>query len=126
VEKIKKCCQGSLSAKLVQAKAKLGWNNQLLARFGKLSSVQSDQLKNEKGVLPDCYSLGFQDMTKLDVNRTAWWKECHIKCNIGELRVKAEHHIKFWRDKNNKLDLVNGTYDDAEVHHVNVKYEQED
>jgi hypothetical protein len=64
-------------------------------------------------------------MTRLDVNRTAWWDECHKKCTIGELGVKAEHHIKFRCDKNNKLDLVNGTFDDAEVHHVNVKYEQE-
>jgi hypothetical protein len=66
-------------------------------------------------------------MTRVDINGTAWWEECHKKCTIvGELRVKAEHRIKFWCDKNNKLDLVKGTYDDAEVYyHVNVKYEQE-
>ena len=53
------------------------------------------------------------------------WDECHKKCTIGELGVQAEHHIKFRRDKNHKLDLVNGTYDKTEVHRVNVTYEQE-
>ena len=125
VEKIKKRAQGNLSAMSVQAKAKLGWNNQLLVRFGKLPTAELEKLKDSNGSLPDCYNLGVRDCTKLDVNGTAWWDECHKKCTIGELGVQAEHHIKFRRDKNNKLDLVNGKYDEAEVHHVNVKYEQE-
>jgi hypothetical protein len=118
VEKIKKRAQGSLIPTSVQAKAKLGWNKQLLVRFGKLKFDSNDNLL-------DCYNLGVRDMTKLDVNGTAWWDECHKKCTIGELGVQAEHHIKFRRDENGKLDLENGRYDDSEVHHVNVKYEQE-
>jgi hypothetical protein len=61
VEKIKKPSQGSLEATVVQAKAKLGWNNQLLVHFGKLSPAKLDELKNTNGELPDCYNLGVQD-----------------------------------------------------------------
>jgi hypothetical protein len=125
VEKIKKRAQGSLLSTSVQARAKLGWNTQLLVRFGKLSDVALEGLKDEQGHLPDYYNLGLRDCTKLNECGTAWWDECHKKCTIGELGIQAEHHIKFRRDMNGKVDLKNGTYDDAEVHHVNVKYEQE-
>jgi len=81
VQKIKKRAQGSYSAKL-------GWNNQLLVRFGKLPSAELEKLKDSNGNLPDCYNLGVRDCTKLDVNGTAWWDECHKKCSIGELGVK--------------------------------------
>jgi hypothetical protein len=94
VEKIKKRAQGSLSATSVQAKAKLGWNIQLLVRFGKLSPAELDNCKDSNGNLPDCYSLGVRDCTRLNVDGTAWWDECHKKCTIGE------HHIKFRCDKN--------------------------
>jgi hypothetical protein len=75
-----------------------------------------EKLKDSNGNIPDCYNLGVRDCTKVDINRTAWsWDKCHKKCMIGELGVQAEQHVKFWRDKNNKLDLENGTYDDAEA-----------
>jgi hypothetical protein len=97
VEKIKNRAQGSLSVMSVQAKAKLGWNIQLLVRFGKVSHAEQDNHKDSNGNLPD--SLGVRDCTRLNVNGTAWWDECHNKCTLGELGVQAKHHIKFRCDK---------------------------
>ena len=71
VKKIKKRAQGSLLATSVQAKAKLGWNNQLLVRFGKLSSAEMEEINESNRMRTDCYNLGVRDCTILDVNGTA-------------------------------------------------------
>ena len=99
-------------------RASLGWATQLLIRFGHLSSERfRDKVTN---LIPEWYDS--TKMDKLEPSQVGWFDECHKKCKIGN---PIDRYMVFPRDKNNKLDLVNGTYNKDPKFLMKVKFSKE-
>ncbi len=67
-----------------------------------------------------------KQMSKLKMAQAVWWDKKHKKCIIGgQQGRKTTNFVRFPRDDNGKIDLVDGSYDDSKVSYLNVKYEKE-
>jgi hypothetical protein len=63
-----------------------------------------------------------------DGNQFASWDEVHKECTPGEGGIAGgskDTYVKFPRDKDGKLDLVNGEYSTEDVTITRVKYNEE-
>ena len=124
VRKVKKQAQGSTDPTSKWARARLGFNTQVLIRFGKLPEEEFEKIRQKNdGTLPAWFDP--EKMKPLKPQQVAWWDETHRKCIIGGQRAGATHYVRFPRTPDGKLDLEAGKYDDTEVAWVNVKYEKE-
>jgi hypothetical protein len=124
VRKVKKQAQGSTDPTYKWARAKLGFNTQVLIRFGKLPEEAFKKIwQRNGGTLPAWFDP--DKMRPLKPQQVAWWDETHRKCIIGGQRAGATHYVRFPRTPEGKLDLEGGKYDESEVAWVNVKYEKE-
>jgi hypothetical protein len=57
-----------------------------------------------------------KQMLKLTMAQVIWWDKTQKKCIIGgQQGGKATQFVRFPRDDNGKIDLVNGAYDESEV-----------
>jgi hypothetical protein len=124
VGKVKKQAQGSTDPTSRWARARLGFNTQVLIRFGKLPEEEFERIRERHGgTLPAWFDP--TQMNPLKPQQVAWWDETHRKCIIGGQRAGATHYVRFPRNPEGKLDFNAGKYDDSEVSWVNVKYEKE-
>ena len=75
--------------------------------------------------MPDCYNK--DKMPRLFSDQYAQWDEVHKKCTEGEDGgdENKTHVIRFPHDKNGKLDIKNGEYDESIPMHLKVKYPNE-
>jgi hypothetical protein len=124
IRKVKKQAQGSTDPTSKWARARLGFNTQILIRSGKLPEEEFEKIRQKNGgTLPAWFDP--EKMKPLKPQQIAWWDETHRKCIIGGQRAGATHYVRFPRTPEGKLDLEAGKYDDSEVAWVNVKYEKE-
>ena len=108
------------------ATARKGCNTHLLIRFGFLSEEELDKLRDpETRLLPKWFDP--EQMDKLEKTQASWWDETHRKCVIGGGMNggDATHYVRLPRNKNGKIDIENGTYDDADVCILKVKFDKE-
>ena len=89
------------------------WSKQLLVRFGELPSEPEDPRFDQKVA------------GKLDLSQIVWWDETHRKCLIGGISTNRNYSIKFKRNKDGRLDLKDGKFDEKQVQILNCKYEKE-
>ena len=86
--------------------ASLGWVSQLLVRLGLLD-------------VPDPKPAYYdpEKVTKLHIDGIASWDEIHCKVNPGGgvAGGTKDSVVQFCRDKNGKIDLVNGEYSTDKV-----------
>ena len=115
VVRIKKRKQGSSDPNSAWSLARNAWCTQLLARFGKLQHVHG----------PIERRFQREIVGKLDIHQIVWWDETHRKCLIGGITSHKDFNLQFPRNKNGRLDVVNGEYSNEEKSVLNVKYEKE-
>jgi hypothetical protein len=63
-----------------------------------------------------------KQMSKLKMAQAVWWDKKHKKCIIGgQQGRKTTNFVRFPRDDNGKIDLVNGSYNESEVSFLNCQ-----
>jgi hypothetical protein len=124
VQKVKKQAQGSTDPTSKRARARLGFNTQVLIRFGKLPEEAFKKIRQRNGGTLQAW-FDPDKMRPLKPQQVAWWDETHRKCIIGGQRAGVTHYVRFPRTPEGKLDLEGGKCDESEVAWVNVKYEKE-
>jgi hypothetical protein len=80
----------------------------MLIKLGQLESVP-DAL----GVVQPWFDK--EQLTAIDTTQIGWFDETHTKCTIGGQKAdqSKRHVVKFPRDKDGKLDMQAGTYDET-------------
>ena len=133
--KVKDEKQGTLDATTPTAKARFGWCVQLALRLNIMSLedakkylVKENVIKGTDSELPSEYDPA--KLTSLSVDQFVTWDEVHKKVMPGsdDGYVKSpykDHILKFPRDANGKIDLLNGSYSKEKVTVMKCKYMDE-
>ena len=120
--RIKKRKQGSTDPNSNWSKARHLWCIQLLIRFGEL---KLDDLYEYDELQRSADRFNRELIGELELNQVVWWDETHRKCLIGGSSSTKNYQMLFQRDRNGRIDLVNGNYSEERKTILNVKYEKE-
>ena len=78
--------QGNRDATSAWARARKNWVTQLMIRLG---TLKKEELTTEEQAKP-CFDLDL-DIYGIELEQTAWWDECHRKCEIGGMGTGKEY-----------------------------------
>ena len=98
--------QGSLNVDSPWEKARDNWCKQLLIRLRIKTAVE---LFKDGAPIPFPFSSEFLRGKYLKIEQIAFWDETHKKVHMGKGSAKGKkEEVRFPRDINGKLDLLNG------------------
>jgi predicted flap endonuclease-1-like 5' DNA nuclease len=121
--RVKKQKQGSKKPDSPWAKARYGFNLQMLIRYGLRKSQRKDD-----GTLPNYWNEEIlrSEENKLNINGTVSWDETHVDCTIGNIGgTLNDMHTTFPRDASGRIDVSEGQHDKDPPGQLNVKYEKQ-
>ena len=78
----------------------------------------------EEDKIPLHFSDAFLEGKHLNLQQVVFWDETHKKVHIGKGSKTVKSEVRFPRDSDNKIDLVNGTYAKRSTY-LQVKYPEE-
>jgi hypothetical protein len=117
-QRVGKTSQRSKDPAAPWPRARVNWCKQILIRMGRRPSE------------PGLDHFDKSKMPTLTPEQIGWWDETQRKCVIGGMAKNStgddvRNCVKFPRDINGNIDLVNGTYSEEHNSELKVKFEQE-